>query len=725
MIGKHISQAPPQYTVARPIPVDSTNLEQIELKGHVNLVPATAGYFGEWGNEAPIPEFDVFSGRPRLKKERKQRKSKNKKKKGKQIQVGLNSCSVDSLVGWKDEPMSPMPLLLLPPPLLDNMALHGAVKQCEAAILFRTDNAEECLESGEVQMPDGWRFWLTRSPGHVSAVRFSGKQLQLAHGLHIVDARLIFRAYSQSAGPVTLRLRAEASDSASEFAKTERFDLSSRSKTASSVIWSPSDWISAGEEYETPDLSPLLNELVQRYGWTEDSSVVIFIETVLDDCANYAGDSGLHEDDAYATHSPRVSVSWEAFHGQQSARLLVNYQSMAPVPPAPPTTPILQEPTICDMREHVEPAEPITPPARTSLVVKPPSISPKNASRLLSFPGPLHTTGIGLEILCLDGTQVKVHVTKETTVRQMKQRVQQHLGRHAALPELWVNSEDSPKLEDRDTLGDCGIVDGSTVYVLEGADTLELLRELLLTTAGLKDLWVDKEDIFDGASDRMDELPGVKSDREGNVLGLNLCNITLEILPDSIGKFATLVDVNLASCKLSVIPDSFCDLTSLQEVIMSGNMLTQLPALFGQLVHLEHLDMRGNSVKTLPKSFSNLSSLEFCNFAGNCLGALPEDFDKLVSLQTLFLHGNQLSALPTSFGALPELSELKLGDWFGTNPIKRFPNSMTDLRALKQLFVENCPLQMCDSERMAFEAELGGCEVHWPQHMRRCELVGS
>merc|ERR1712205_239847 len=84
----------------------------------------------------------------------------------------------------------------------------------------------------------------------------------------------------------------------------------------SSVVWSPADWTRTGEEHQTPDLSPLINELVQRPGWQRDSAVVILIQMESQATAN----------------SCRVAVSWEAFCGQQSARLLLKYRDVAAAP---------------------------------------------------------------------------------------------------------------------------------------------------------------------------------------------------------------------------------------------------------------------------------------------------------------------------------------------------------------------------------------------------------
>jgi hypothetical protein len=199
--------------------------------------------------------------------------------------------------------------------------IFGAVQATKAKIKSRADNAIEDTSTGVVnQRPNGWRFLLTSSPNHLSAVRFRGDQLRLPPAVRVTDAHAVFRSYGRSTGPLHLRIWAEASSSAADFGvhkKERQYDLSSRNKTKASVVWSPEDWRGSGEEHSSMDLSPLLNELVERKDWTANSAVVLIFRM-----EGVVGKGVL---------TPRVAVSWDGFAGQYAAELRVVYREVQPV----------------------------------------------------------------------------------------------------------------------------------------------------------------------------------------------------------------------------------------------------------------------------------------------------------------------------------------------------------------------------------------------------------
>ena len=77
----------------------------------------------------------------------------------------------------------------------------------------------------------------------------------------------------------------EAGESDSLVAKTSAIVwtvmiVSSRSRTTASVSWSPAAWTAvgqAGPEQRTPNIAPVIQELVNRSGWSSGNSLVIII----------------------------------------------------------------------------------------------------------------------------------------------------------------------------------------------------------------------------------------------------------------------------------------------------------------------------------------------------------------------------------------------------------------------------------------------------------------
>ncbi len=77
----------------------------------------------------------------------------------------------------------------------------------------------------------------------------------------------------------SLLIRGEAADDPTTFA-AQSFDVSSRAMTTASVAWSPPAWDSinaAGSAQQTPDLKAVVQEIVDRDGWSAASSMAFII----------------------------------------------------------------------------------------------------------------------------------------------------------------------------------------------------------------------------------------------------------------------------------------------------------------------------------------------------------------------------------------------------------------------------------------------------------------
>jgi hypothetical protein len=93
----------------------------------------------------------------------------------------------------------------------------------------------------------------------------------------IVSARVQFTAQESKAGATDFRIRGEAADDAAPFT-TAAMNLTGRDETSAEVAWAGlPDWV-AGSAHETPDLASVVQEIVDRVGWTNGSAVVLFLE---------------------------------------------------------------------------------------------------------------------------------------------------------------------------------------------------------------------------------------------------------------------------------------------------------------------------------------------------------------------------------------------------------------------------------------------------------------
>ena len=112
------------------------------------------------------------------------------------------------------------------------------------------------------------------STRQVVGMRFAA--LEVPKGATITRAYVQFKTAEVSTGPAALVLRAEAADDAAKY--NAAADVISRTTTSTSVPWSPADWTTvgqAGTAQRTPDVSSLVQAVVDRAGWASGKALAL------------------------------------------------------------------------------------------------------------------------------------------------------------------------------------------------------------------------------------------------------------------------------------------------------------------------------------------------------------------------------------------------------------------------------------------------------------------
>ncbi|MFK0689127.1 hypothetical protein ACFX5Q_13115 [Mesorhizobium sp. IMUNJ 23033] len=108
-------------------------------------------------------------------------------------------------------------------------------------------------------------------------LRFTG--IDLPPGAIITNAYIHFTVDEVKTGAVSLLIQGEDTDDAAAFASVQ-FNVSSRTRTATSVTWEPDPWTTVGEAglaQRTPDLAAIIQEIVDRAGWAALNDMVFLI----------------------------------------------------------------------------------------------------------------------------------------------------------------------------------------------------------------------------------------------------------------------------------------------------------------------------------------------------------------------------------------------------------------------------------------------------------------
>jgi hypothetical protein len=100
--------------------------------------------------------------------------------------------------------------------------------------------------------------------------------LPIPPGATIVRASIVLTAKATGAEPASVRLYGHDTDNAAAFTAQTARNLSTRQPTSAVVDWlNIPAWTVLGETHQTPDLAPIVQEIVNRAGWRAGNSLAI------------------------------------------------------------------------------------------------------------------------------------------------------------------------------------------------------------------------------------------------------------------------------------------------------------------------------------------------------------------------------------------------------------------------------------------------------------------
>ena len=158
---------------------------------------------------------------------------------------------------------------------------EAALALTEPATLSRrvassSDDAEE-KGTGRVDLSSSDLELVTDGSRQTVGMRFTDIQIPL--GSVVETAHIQFQVDERSSTSTSLTIRGQAADHAATFGANTR-DISSRPVTDAGVRWTPGGWGtigSAGSAQRTPDLAPIVQEVVSRPGWGGGNALVFVV----------------------------------------------------------------------------------------------------------------------------------------------------------------------------------------------------------------------------------------------------------------------------------------------------------------------------------------------------------------------------------------------------------------------------------------------------------------
>ncbi len=137
-----------------------------------------------------------------------------------------------------------------------------------------SDDAEESA-SGNINLTHSYLDLVYDKSNQIIGIRFNNLTLPQTATIHY--AYVQFQTGKISSQMTSLSIKGQATDNAPTFRNLKK-NISSRIQTTSSADWIPSSWTvinEAGEQQRTPNLSAVIQEIINRPGWTSGNSVVL------------------------------------------------------------------------------------------------------------------------------------------------------------------------------------------------------------------------------------------------------------------------------------------------------------------------------------------------------------------------------------------------------------------------------------------------------------------
>jgi tetratricopeptide (TPR) repeat protein len=148
----------------------------------------------------------------------------------------------------------------------------------DVRIASGVDDAKQGASSGSMSLTSS-DLELVADGSTVQLVGLRFPNLGIPVGATILDAFVQFQVDETSTGATSLLIQGQAADSALPFTSASG-NLGGRPRTAESVAWSPPAWPStgvAGADQRTPDLSDVVQEIVDRPGWAPGGALALIV----------------------------------------------------------------------------------------------------------------------------------------------------------------------------------------------------------------------------------------------------------------------------------------------------------------------------------------------------------------------------------------------------------------------------------------------------------------
>jgi len=151
-------------------------------------------------------------------------------------------------------------------------------EQIEIRVNSDNNDAEELLNDGSMYRDSSdLELGYDSYVGGIQIIGMRFKDVDIPQGAIIDSAYIELTTDERDSGTTNLIIYGEDTDSSNIFSNNDN-DISDRTTTSTSVNWAPSAWNSVNETHQSPDISAIIQEIVNRSNWSAENDLTIIIE---------------------------------------------------------------------------------------------------------------------------------------------------------------------------------------------------------------------------------------------------------------------------------------------------------------------------------------------------------------------------------------------------------------------------------------------------------------
>ncbi len=151
----------------------------------------------------------------------------------------------------------------------------------ERRVSHTWDDAEERSDPGnEGVVTNNQDLEMVWDNGGNQTVGIRFLDISIPKGAYISRAYIQFTMDEAESGETNLNIHGELSPNAARYTGSTPFGISTRTRTAASVAWTPPPWViqdAAGPNERTPNIAPVIQEIVDQANWVSGNALAVII----------------------------------------------------------------------------------------------------------------------------------------------------------------------------------------------------------------------------------------------------------------------------------------------------------------------------------------------------------------------------------------------------------------------------------------------------------------